>query len=393
VITLGVTGVTFHDIKFGVLISERNGGDHIGTKINTQNKDSRKGKGHLAGNEEQERGNLGNVGGESVGNRFLQVVENKTAFFNTINNGREVIIKQKHISGVLGDIRAGTHGDTNIGLLNSGGIIDTITGNSDDMTKTLASINNKEFLGRSSTGENDLGLTDPVHNLTSLFNFHIIKSIFSSVDTGEFITVDNDRLCLFPGFVAFKFGVVLQDVVKFKLGVRNNVNLGGNSSGSWGLITSDHNNLNTGGLALGDRDIDLGSGGIVEGSKTNKAEVPHGEPSSNASIEFTNIFPDLPLLNIEFVGGLVENRGVKLDAGKSEHTLTLSTKLIVSSFSFFNLGFTEITFLSLNKDSLAAAKNTFWGTLNENPGVFFSSGRRLVFLAHVTDLQVELNVG
>ena len=42
-VSLGVTGVSFHDIKLRVLIGERDGGNHIGTEINAENEDGGEG--------------------------------------------------------------------------------------------------------------------------------------------------------------------------------------------------------------------------------------------------------------------------------------------------------------------------------------------------------------
>jgi len=70
-VTLGVTWVSLHDIKFGVLISKGNGWHHISSQINAKNEDSGKRKRNLEQDEEEERSDLGNVGGEGVSNGLL----------------------------------------------------------------------------------------------------------------------------------------------------------------------------------------------------------------------------------------------------------------------------------------------------------------------------------
>jgi len=54
-VSLGVTGVSFHDIKLGVLVSERDGGDHISSQVNAENEHGGEGERHVEDNEEQER--------------------------------------------------------------------------------------------------------------------------------------------------------------------------------------------------------------------------------------------------------------------------------------------------------------------------------------------------
>lgn len=61
-ITLGVTGVTFHDVELGVFVGKRDGGHHISSQINAQNKYSGEGKRNLENDEEKERRDLRDVG-------------------------------------------------------------------------------------------------------------------------------------------------------------------------------------------------------------------------------------------------------------------------------------------------------------------------------------------
>ena len=53
-VTLGVTGVSLHDIKLGVLVGEGDGGDHVSSQVNAENEHGGEGKGNVENNEEQE---------------------------------------------------------------------------------------------------------------------------------------------------------------------------------------------------------------------------------------------------------------------------------------------------------------------------------------------------
>mmetsp|Transcript_47293 Transcript_47293/g.64122 ORF Transcript_47293/g.64122 Transcript_47293/m.64122 type:complete len:436 (+) Transcript_47293:834-2141(+) len=396
-ITLGVTGVSLHDIKFGVLVSERDGWYHISSQINAKNKNSGKGKRNLEQDEEEEGSDLGNVGGEGIGNGLLQVIEDKTTFLDTTDNGVEVIVKKKHISGVLSDIRTGTHSNTNIGLLNSRRVIDTITSDSDDVTELLASIDNEQFLGRSGSGENDLGLSDPVLDLAALLNLSLGKSILRGVDLSEGITVDNNSLGSFHGFIISHFLTVLVNTVLlkvsvFKLRLGNDVNLSSNSGSGRGLITSNHDDLDTGGLAFLDRDVDLGSGRIVEGNNTNKSKTPHREPTANVRREFLDVFPHLPLFGVKLVLTLDVGLGVEFLSGESEDTLTHTTELVVSSVNISSKVISEINFLTFAQDLGASRKNSLGSTLKENGNIVLLAGRVKAFFVQISDQKVELDV-
>merc|ERR1719446_1296943 len=95
----------------------------------------------------------------------------------------------------------------------------------------------------------------------------LIKMLFS-----EQITVDDDTSGLGPGDILVHTEF-LNHVVEFSLWVLDNVDFVSNSSGSWWLITSDHDNFDTGRSALGDGQIDSWSWWIVEGNDTDEAEV------------------------------------------------------------------------------------------------------------------------
>jgi len=75
-----------HNIQFWLFVSEGNSWENISTKIDAKNQYSGQWKWNLEDNESEERNNLWNVGSQSVGNGFLQVIENLSTFFNTQNN-------------------------------------------------------------------------------------------------------------------------------------------------------------------------------------------------------------------------------------------------------------------------------------------------------------------
>merc|ERR1712223_2050982 len=128
-------------------IGHRNSRYHVSTQINTENGYGTKWEGYVSKDEKQERGDFGNIGGQSVGNGFLKIVKDKTTFFNTSNNGCKVIIQQDHVSGLFGYIRSSnTHSNTNISFLQGWGVIDTITSYGYNGTHSLTIFNNDKFL-------------------------------------------------------------------------------------------------------------------------------------------------------------------------------------------------------------------------------------------------------
>lgn len=81
--------------------------------------------------------------------------------------------------------------------------------------------------------------------------------------------MDNDSLRISPGlFVAHP---LFQKSEILKVRSCNNVNFGGDSSGSRRLISSDHDNFDTGMSALLDCKIDTWSGRIIKRNEADKS--------------------------------------------------------------------------------------------------------------------------
>jgi len=104
--------VLFNQRKAWAVIGPTNT-HHVSSQIDAEDGDSSKGQGHISQDEEQERRDLRDVGGQSVGNGLLQVVENETALLHTSDDGGEVVVEQNHVGGLLGHIgTSNTHGNT-----------------------------------------------------------------------------------------------------------------------------------------------------------------------------------------------------------------------------------------------------------------------------------------
>ena len=408
------TRVTLHDIELGVLVGEGDSGDHIGTEINAENEDGREGLGDLEHHEEEEGGDLGDVGGQGVGDRFLQVIEDKTTLFDTFDNGREVIIEEKHIGGVLSDLRAGTHSDTDVSLLDGGGIVDTVTSDGDDVTEYLASLNDLELLGGGCPSEHDFRLADPVHDDTAFLGLLIIHGLFGGDDGGELVTVDDNSFALgkglFLGVLAVGAGLdLLEHFVEFHIGLSNDVNLMGNGGSSWGLITSDHNDFDSSELAGSDGDVDLRAGRIVEGNEADKGQAPHGEPAGTllgvggSFIALVNgigllVTEANPVLGGEGVLTLGEVLRGELSLGESENTLSHQTEAIVGSL-YVELdslveSFVDNFAICASKHNVVAALEDLLGSTLEVDGHVFSGSRRVIVAKSViADHAVELDGG
>ena len=77
-VTLRITWHTFHDVTLGLFVRERDCGHHVCAEIDAEDRDGSERQWNTGDDEEQERGDLGNVTGERVRDGLLQIVKNKT---------------------------------------------------------------------------------------------------------------------------------------------------------------------------------------------------------------------------------------------------------------------------------------------------------------------------
>lgn len=76
----GVTGLALHNVRFRFLVRQWDRRHHVCTQIDAKNRDRSQRQRNVGADEEEERRDLGNVGGQSVGDGLLQVVEHQTSF-------------------------------------------------------------------------------------------------------------------------------------------------------------------------------------------------------------------------------------------------------------------------------------------------------------------------
>uniref|UniRef100_A0AAG5DA10 Uncharacterized protein n=1 Tax=Anopheles atroparvus TaxID=41427 RepID=A0AAG5DA10_ANOAO len=191
------------------------------------------------GSGQEDGHDLTNVGRDQVADELLHVVVNGTTFLNSGNNGGEVIISQHHLGGGLGDGGTGTHGNTDFGLLQGRGVVDTITRHCGDFVHALQVLNDLGLVGRLDTRE--------------------------QAGTGASITLGLDGQ-----IVELATGVRLAGGVLF-LGEHTDTAADGFGGGL--VVTSDDDDADTGGAALHDRVQDFLTRRVQHTDDTDEGQV------------------------------------------------------------------------------------------------------------------------
>ena len=154
---------TCHQIEFSQLISHSNSRNQISSDRNVENTHSCHRGRDLEHDESNERQHLTNLRCQSVTDRFLDVVVDFSTLLDAYHNRTEVVVEQNHVSCVFSNVgTCDTHGHTDICFLDSRRVIHTVTSDSHDLTYLLASLDDNQFLSRSSPSEHYLTLTQPL---------------------------------------------------------------------------------------------------------------------------------------------------------------------------------------------------------------------------------------
>lgn len=294
------------------------GGKTIGDQVDPEQLYGDKCFGHTKSGSKEDGHNLSNVGRDEVTDELLGVVVDGATFLNSGLNGGKVVISENHVGSELGNISARAHGNTNIGLLECGSVVDTVTRHGDDFTGRLQEIDELGFVSRFSTREER-------SSLGSLKLFALRKSVKLAASVrfaSEIFVFTKDTDLATDGFS----GVL--------------------------VVSSDDDDADTSFPAETDAVLDLGSRRVQHADQTKQSHV---------LLELVVLSGGL--------GGFGERRGDVVNAGKShnaETTVTVFDNLLVEKsgdrFSQRN------TLAVVAAQSVrAAVKDRLRGTLDEQP--------------------------
>ena len=113
-----------HNTGMRGLCPQRNGRNHVGAEVNRQ--DLRDGEGQW--HPEKAIGQIGNhlrhVTHEDIGGKLPDIVEDRPAFFNGVDDGRKVVVEQNHVRRFLRHVGSGdAHRNADIGFFDGRGVV------------------------------------------------------------------------------------------------------------------------------------------------------------------------------------------------------------------------------------------------------------------------------
>jgi len=223
-----VLGLALKERGLGELSGQSESSKGVHDQVNPQKLDSleRSLLGDARANESGDQGT--NVHGKLELQETLDVVVHIATPHSGLDNGREVVISDEDISGFLAHISASkTHSETDISFLESGGIVGTVTSDSDDSTHLAQTGNEKIFVFGTGTSH-DFQVRH--HSLEFL-------EVFDGFNT---ILVSNDTTHLFVEFGALNADIGISDLI-----VINNFAKNSNGLSSDNVVTSNHADSDT----------------------------------------------------------------------------------------------------------------------------------------------------
>mmetsp|Transcript_83071 Transcript_83071/g.114704 ORF Transcript_83071/g.114704 Transcript_83071/m.114704 type:complete len:260 (+) Transcript_83071:530-1309(+) len=208
-----------HDVSVGRVKTESSGRGAISDQVNPQKLDRVESFRDTEHGSNEDGSDLTNVGRDQVTNESLHVTVDSTTLFNSLNNCSEVVISKNHIRSLLGNLSTGdTHSNTNVSLFESRCIINTITSHSNNVTHFNEVLNKFTLVAR--------------------------------LDSGEDLTLGT-RQSFFLLFVVHLREFNTSKALSLKVSIfRKNFQFFGNGDSGLFDVTSDHDNIDTGSLAL-----------------------------------------------------------------------------------------------------------------------------------------------
>merc|ERR1719222_931280 len=150
---VGSPGLFVHDVQVGRVEGESSGGQTVSDEVHPQQLHGDQSLGETESGGQEDADNLADVGGNQITDELLHVGVDGTALLNGGHDGGEVVVGQDHLGGGLGHSGAGAHGDTDLGSLQGGGVVDTVTSHGGDLLHLLQILNDLGLVERLHTGE------------------------------------------------------------------------------------------------------------------------------------------------------------------------------------------------------------------------------------------------
>eukprot|EP00053_Salpingoeca_punica_P015069 m.137833 g.137833 ORF g.137833 m.137833 type:complete len:1067 (-) comp16613_c0_seq1:133-3333(-) len=158
-LVVGAARRALHDVEVRRVEAEGCGRQAVCDQVDPQQLHGDEGVGQAQRRSEEDADNLADVGGDQVADKLLGVVVDGAALLDSSDNGGEVVVGEDHGGGALGDRGAGAHGHADVGLLQGGGVVDTVAGHGDNLGLVLQVADDATLVGGLDTGK-EVGALD-----------------------------------------------------------------------------------------------------------------------------------------------------------------------------------------------------------------------------------------
>lgn len=116
-----------HDVQVWWVEAEGGGGQTVSDEVDPQKLYGDESLGHAKSSGQEDTDHFADVGGDEVTDELLHVVVDGAALLDGGHDGGEIVVGQDHLGGGFGHGGSGAHSNTDLSLLQSRGIIYTVT--------------------------------------------------------------------------------------------------------------------------------------------------------------------------------------------------------------------------------------------------------------------------
>ena len=181
--------------------------------------------------QQDQRDQLAHLEREVVGDLLVD----RAAKAHRVHQGREVVVREDQLGGLLGDLGAGAHGHADVGLLDGGGVVDGVAGHGDNLAPVLEALHQAQLVLRGNPAK-DRQFVEP--------GVDLVVGQCGELDAAEALAFQAQLLA--------------------------------DCRGGDHVVAGDHADRDAGGLGLLDGELGLESQGVDDADDAHEAEVLDG---------------------------------------------------------------------------------------------------------------------
>ena len=146
-----------HDVRLELFHAQRDGRQGVADEVDPQQLDGDEGRNLEDTHTQEDDDDFGDIRPQQEADHLLDIGVDASAFLDRVDNGRKVVVRERHVRRPLGDVRArDTHRAADVRRLERGRVVDAVARHGDDLSLLLPCLDDPDLvLGRNARIDGD----------------------------------------------------------------------------------------------------------------------------------------------------------------------------------------------------------------------------------------------